>query len=196
MVLGYDFHMGRNRACDVGRLSELGASLGYGLDVVPPAEYGGTPISSSRIRERLSAGDPEAARDMLGRPYSLSGPVVAGEGAGRELGAPTANLELPAEKLLPADGVYLATCPTLGGVPALLYVGARPTFGPGDRRAEVHLLNTEADLMGRRLEVAVVRRLRDDREFADRDELRAQIGRDLDVARSAAEAGEGPDGSA
>jgi len=183
MVLGYDFHMGRDRACDVGRLSELGAALGYGLDVVPPVEYLGAPISSSRIRDRVSAGDVEAAQGMLGRPYALSGRVVAGDGVGRGLGTPTANLAVPASKLLPADGVYYATSPTLEGRAALLYVGTRPTFGEGARRAEVHVLDLVADLRGRDLAVEVRKRLRGDRRFADRAELAAQIRLDVEAAR-------------
>jgi riboflavin kinase/FMN adenylyltransferase len=191
LVLGYDFHMGRDRACDVGRLSELGARLGYGLDVVPPVEYRGAPISSTRIRDSLAAGDVEAARDMLGRPYSLRGRVVAGEGVGTGLGTPTANLALPEDKLLPADGVYYATTPTHEDRPAVLYVGTRPTFGEGPRRAEVHVLDLDADLRGAELAVLVRGRLRGDRRFADRAELAEQIRLDLEAARAAAEDGSG-----
>jgi riboflavin kinase/FMN adenylyltransferase len=186
LVLGYDFHMGRDRACDVGRLSELGATLGYGLDVVPPVEHEGEPISSSRIRDRLSAGDVESAWAMLGRPYGLTGRVVPGEGVGRALGTPTANLALPDGKLLPADGVYYATSPSLEDRPAVLYVGTRPTLGGGARGAEVHVLDLEADLTGGGLAVEVRRRLREDRRFADLTELAAQIRLDLEAARSAA----------
>lgn len=193
MVLGYDFHMGRDRSCDVGRLSELGAALGYGLDVVPPVEYRGAPISSSRIRGRLLAGDVEEAWGMLGRPYSLSGRVVAGEGVGGDLGSPTANLELPPAKLLPADGVYYATSPTLDDRPAVVYVGTRPTFGEGARRAEVHVLDFDAELKGSRFAVAIRRRLRGDRRFADGGELAAQIRLDVEAARAAAREDDGSD---
>ena len=122
---------------------------------------------------------------MLGRPYALSGHVVPGEGVGRALGAPTANLALPRGKLLPADGVYYATLPTHGDRPAVLYVGTRPTFGEGVRRAEVHVLDSEADFAGGELAVAVRRRLREDRRFADRAELAEQIRLDIEAARSA-----------
>jgi riboflavin kinase/FMN adenylyltransferase len=186
MVLGYDFHMGRDRACDVGALSALGARLGYGLDVVPPVEFQGAPISSSRIRDRLAAGDVVAAADMLGRPYALSGRVVAGDGVGADLGAATANLALKEGKLLPADGVYFVTIPALAGRPGVLYVGTRPTFGEGPRRAEVHVLDLEGDLRGGELAVEVRRRLRGDRKFADPARLREQIRADLEAARAAA----------
>lgn len=195
MVLGYDFHMGRDRSCDVGRLSEIGAVLGYGLDVVPPIEYRGGAISSSRIRESLAGGDVEATRDMLGRPYALSGRVVAGGGVGRLLGSPTANLSLPAQKQLPADGVYYVTSHTPEGRPGLLYVGSRPTFGAGERGVEVHLLDLDRDLTGETLRVSIHRRLRGERRFADRSELSAAIGRDIEAARALArEAGSGGSG--
>jgi riboflavin kinase/FMN adenylyltransferase len=185
LVLGHDFHMGRDRACDVGGLSALGARLGYGLDVVPPVEYLGAPVSSSRIREALAAGDPESAAEMLGRAYTLSGRVVAGEGVGAGLGAPTANLAIPEGKLLPGDGVYYATIPSLGGFPAVLYVGTRPTFGEGARTAEVHVLDLDLDLKGGELVVEVRRRLRGDRRFSNREALAAQIRADLAAARAA-----------
>jgi riboflavin kinase/FMN adenylyltransferase len=186
LVLGYDFRMGRDRACDVGALSALGARLGYGLDVVPPVEYLGAPVSSSRIREALEAGDPDSAAEMLGRLYTFRGRVVAGEGVAAGLGAPTANLAVPEGKLLPGDGVYYARIPSLGGLPAALYVGTRPTFGSGARRAEVHVLDLDLDLMGEDLLVDVRRRLRGDRRFADREALAAQIRADLGAARAAA----------
>lgn len=120
LVLGYDFQMGRERACDLSTLSAMGAEFGYGLDVVPPVEHEGLPISSSRIRESVARGDVQDAAAMLGRPYSLAGTVVHGSGVGRELGSPTANLGVPAEKLLPCDGVYFVTIESMGGRPGLL----------------------------------------------------------------------------
>ena len=179
MVLGYDFQMGRDRSCDLSSLSAMGAELGYGLDVVPPVEHDGRPISSSRVRACIAAGDVEDAAVMLGRAYSVSGRVVHGSGIGRRLGSPTANLEVARDKLLPDDGVYFATVETLGGAPGLLYVGSRPTFGDGARVAEVHVLDFEGDLYGQPLTGAVHRRLRGDMTFESEDALRDQIGRDL-----------------
>jgi len=190
LVLGYDFQMGRDRACNLSKLSELGAELGYGLDVVPPVEHQGFPISSSRVRESLMAGDVEDAAVMLGRPYRLSGTVVAGESLGRELGAPTANLDLPAEKLLPADGVYFGRVENLGGSPALLYVGSRPTVGGAARVAEVHILDFEGRLYGRRLDVVALRRLRGDISFGGLEELERSIREDVERARAIAGSGE------
>jgi len=188
LVLGYDFHMGKGRCCDIGRLSELGAEIGYGLDVVPPVEHDGRPISSTRVRESVAAGDVEEAAVMLGRPYSLRGTVVGGERAGRLLRSPTANLDLPEGKLLPGDGVYLASASSLNGRPAALYVGTRPTFGGGERRAEVHVLDLEADLYGATLAVDLVERIRGDETFGSAEELAERIEHDLARVRQRAEA--------
>lgn len=186
LVLGYDFHMGRGRAGDLERLSMLGREKGFGLDVVPPVLCQGTPVSSTRIRECLEAGDVAAAREMLGRPYRLRGEVVEGEGVGRTIGSPTANLELPSRKLLPGDGVYVVSAVTLDDRPGLLYVGSRPSMGGGARRSEVHVLDHESDLYGRTLDVDLLKFLRKDRAFGSPVELRAQIERDVALARSLA----------
>lgn len=186
LVLGYDFQMGRERACDLSTLSKIGAELGYGLDVVPPVEHEGLPISSSRIRSAVSGGDVQDASAMLGRPYRVVGAIVRGEGLGAGLGSPTANLEVPGEKLLPADGVYFATVETMGGRPGLLYVGARPTLGEGRRVAEVHILDFEGDLYGQELVAGVRKRLRGDTRFGSTQELSKQIEKDVERARAIA----------
>lgn len=183
LVLGYDFRMGRDRSCDLGRLSELGARIGYGLDVVPAVGHLGEPISSSRIRSALSEGDVGSAETMLGRPYRLAGTVIEGAGIGRNLSCRTANLELPKDKLLPADGVYLVTVTTVERHPGLLYIGSRPTFGGGERRAEVHLLDLRLDLYGEKLQVDLHDRLRDDLTFEDPSSLGARIEKDIEEAR-------------
>ena len=187
LVLGYDFQMGRGRACDLSALSVMGAELGYGLDVVPPVEHDGLPISSSRIRESLGRGDVQDAAAMLGRPYSIGGSVVEGSGIGRGLGSPTANLLLPTEKLLPGDGVYFVTTESVGGRPGLMYVGTRPTLDGGARVAEVHVLDFEGDLYGQELHVGLLRRLRGDSHFGSRQELRQRIKGDVKRARAMAE---------
>ena len=186
LVLGYDFRMGRGRSGDLGRLSEIGAELGYGLDVVPAVEFEGRPVSSSRIRAALAAGDVRGANAMLGRPYSLTGKVIAGEGTGRVLDTPTANLELPPGKLFPSDGVYLVAVESLGGRPGLLYVGSRPTFGGEGRRAEVHVLDIEGSLYGSMMSVGLVERLREERKFASEEELARQLKEDVLRARDLA----------
>ncbi len=183
VVLGYDFHMGRDRSSGIESLGELGRLVGFDLDVVPAVLFEGEAISSSRIRAAISRGDVEEAGGMLGRPYPIRGAVVRGDGVGGTiLGAPTANIETHALKLLPADGVYYVE-DGASHRPGVLYIGRRPTFGSGERRVEVHLLDVEADLYGLELAVSVLRRIRGDREFADAAGLRAQISRDIAAAR-------------
>ncbi|MBN2564899.1 MAG: riboflavin biosynthesis protein RibF [Candidatus Eisenbacteria bacterium] len=190
LVLGYDFHMGKDRACGPARLYEMGSVLGYGLDIVPPVLHAGVPVSSSRIRQSVEAGEMEEAGSMLGRPYAIVGQVVSGASLGGQLGFPTANLDTAPGKLLPADGVYFATVETLGGTPGLLYVGSRPTFGDSRRAVEVHVIDFSGDLYGAVMTAAVHRRIRSDRRFGSADELRRQMDRDLAVARAIAGAPE------
>ena len=191
VVLGYDFHMGRDRSSGIESLGELGRRVGFDLDVVPAVLFEGEAISSSRIRAAISRGDVEEAGRMLGRPYPIRGAVVRGDGVGgRMLGTPTANIETHALKLLPADGVYYVESGAEGR-PGVLYVGRRPTFGRGERRVEVHLLDVEADLYGAELGVHVLQRIREDRHFADAAGLGAQITEDIAVARELAGAREG-----
>jgi len=194
VVLGYDFHMGRDRSSGIDSLRELGRRVGFDLNVVPAVLFEGEAISSSRIRAAVSRGDIEAANLMLGRPYLIRGAVVRGDGIGGSvLGVATANIETHALKLLPADGVYYIeeTPETRAGV---LYIGRRPTFGKGERRVEVHLLDVDADLYGTELCVGVLRRIRRDRQFADASRLSSQIEEDIAAARSMAAARGVPEG--
>ena len=183
LVLGYDFHMGRGRATDLARLSMLGREAGFGLDVVAPVLWEGAPVSSTRVRESLMSSDPESAERMLGRPYRLRGRVIRGSGIGRAMGAPTANLSLPPAKLLPGDGVYMVSVRSMSGRPGLLYVGRRPTMGPGERRVEVHVLDLEGDLYGEALDVELAGFVREDRAFSSPEELSRQMAADVERAR-------------
>lgn len=190
LCLGYDFHMGRDRCGDVECLSRLGREMGFGLDVVPPVLHNESPISSSRIRRCLAEGSVGEAAVMLGRPYRLGGEVVRGDGAGRGLRSPTANLHTAERKLLPADGVYFVRARDGQNGPGVLYVGSRPTFGGHDRRAEVHLLDFEGELYGEAIELDLIERIRGDRDFGTSDRLASQIEKDISEARRLAELGE------
>jgi len=183
LVLGYNFRMGRDRACDVRRLSALGEKHGYGLDVVPAVEHAGAPVSSTRIRSALEGGDIGEATAMLGRPYEVRGCVVAGAGVGRTLGVPTANLSLPPLKLIPADGVYLVEIPTLKDRPGLAYIGRRPTYPGRNRGIEVHVLDFEGNLLGAELTARFLRRRRGDQRLPTEDALKARIQEDVVWAR-------------
>lgn len=175
---------GRDREGSAEFLRAWAAAHGLGVTVVPLVEDAGIPISSTAIRARLREGDVRTAARWLGRWYSLGGRVVAGEGRGRRLGIPTANLDVPVDKVIPAQGVYAAYA-TVGRttVPAAVNVGVRPTFDGARLVVEVHLIDTEADLYDQHLEVAFVDRLRPEMRFPDADALRRQIVTDIERTR-------------
>lgn len=195
LVVGPDFALGRNRAGDIDTLRQLGAELGYTLHVVEPLTWHGeTQVRSSAIRQSLAQGDVQTAADMLGRLYTVAGVVVAGDGRGRQLGIPTANVQTAPEKLLPADGVYatLAQVQSPGGVETYASVtnlGMRPTVGGHERRLETHLLDFPApgrsnDLYGQTLTLVLIARLRGEQRFPNLDALVSQIHTDIAEARA------------
>lgn len=184
--VGERFRFGRGRAGDLPLLQKIGERRGYRAFGVEEVFAGGEPISSTRIRQAVVVGDVELAMRLLGRPYALEGTVTEGDGRGRHLGWPTANLALASE-LPPAPGVYVAEA--IGadddGHPAAVNVGVRPTVDPHrtDPVVEAHLLDFQGDLYGRHLELQLLRRLRGEERFADLDALKAQIGRDVEAVR-------------
>ncbi len=186
LVIGYDHGFGRGRAGDVETLRRIGASHGFGVTVVPAVERDGGPVSSSRIRALVAEGDLAGAARLLGRPYRITGQVIAGERRGRVLGVPTINLgAAPGRKQLPPDGVWAVWVEWRGGrAGGMLNQGPRPTFGDARRSLEAHLFGVDADLYGEWVRIEWVARLRETRRFAGPDDLVAQLGRD----RRAAEA--------
>jgi riboflavin kinase/FMN adenylyltransferase len=185
VVVGEEFRFGRGRAGDVGDLRRLGSALGFEVEAIPGVLEEGRPVSSTRIRERLAEGDVEAARRLLGRPHFVEGIVVRGEGRGRTLGIPTANLAVENE-VLPREGVYVARAAMAGAGDkgAVVNLGRRPTFGGGASTTEAHLLDFEGDLYGSRLRVCFLARLRDELAFSGRDALVAQVQADIRAARA------------
>jgi riboflavin kinase/FMN adenylyltransferase len=185
VIVGAGFRFGRGRSGHVADLERLGQGLGFDVHAVPPFVEGGAVVSSSRIREHLSRGEVAAARRLLGRTYFVDGEVVKGDGRGRTLGIPTANVH-SANEILPARGVYACRVRLSPGQPFLAAVGnrgTRPTFAGREESLEVHLLGFDRDLYGAPLRVAFVERLRDERAFAGPDELVAQIHEDIARAR-------------
>lgn len=200
LVVGPDFAMGRDRKGDLAGLRQLGDELGFSVEVVDPVPAAGGKVSSTRLRRALADGEVDVARELLGREYRLSGTVVTGHGRGRTIGFPTANLTVDERKMLPGDGVYAALAvdlsvaaassrqePPGGEGPrwrkAVVNIGMAPTFDGSERRVEVHILDFDADLHGKRLDVRFVARLRGERRFPDVRALRAQIETDVSVAR-------------
>ncbi len=195
LVIGHDHGFGRGRSGDADTLRRIGEEIGFAVDIVPPVVADGEPISSSRIRAALQAGDPEAAARALGRPYSLRGLVVRGEQRGRHLGFPTANLAVASsDKLIPAGGIYAVRGVTRGGTfDGALHLGPRPTFPGSPPTIELHLLDFDGDLYGEDIRVDFVRRLRDVLPFDSVAALVAQMHADVGEARRAlVEAGDAP----
>ncbi len=187
LSVGSGFTFGYRRRGNLELLSRAGREHGFQVHGLSAIEFRGEVVSSTRIRETIRTGDLEAATAMLGRPYSVSGMVVRGDGLGRGMGIPTANLAVT-DLVLPPDGVYAAEVLLEGQAhPAVLNLGCRPTLRQPtpSRQFEAHLLDFEGDLYGRELEVVFRQRLRDERRFADLAELKSQIRRDMDGARQA-----------
>jgi riboflavin kinase/FMN adenylyltransferase len=189
LFVGADFSLGKGKGGDVAVLTSLGERHGFFVRPAPQVCLDGQVVSSSRIRELIQAGQVAEAGRWLGRLFSLRGDVITGQGQGRKLGFPTANLSLHPRQVLPADGVYAVRArlsPTADWptpFPALAYVGVRPTFGLTARVVEVHLLDFAGGLLGCDLRAEFVERLRPDRRFASVHELVAQMERDKAQAR-------------
>ena len=182
LLVGYDFALGRHRAGDVPRLTEIGLSLGYDVLPVAALQREGQIISSSSIRQQLSDGAVSAAADQLGRNYSVGGPIIRGDGRGRTIGIPTANVDVSLEKVVPTNGVYACWVLARGERhKAVTNIGVRPTFTSGEviPRVEAHLLEYDADLYDQVLTVEFVERLRGEQKFAGIDALVAQIKSDI-----------------
>lgn len=198
LVIGYDHGFGRGRSGDVKMLQALGGELGFGVDVVGPVSWGSDPVSSTRIRRALLEGDVKAAAEGLGRPYSIRGYVVRGDGRGRRLGFPTANLELtdPA-RLVPAPGIYAVRAQyrtrSLDGV---LHVGPRPTFPGAAATIELHLFDFDEDLYGAELQVRFCARLRGIERFETEQALIEAMGQDCAEAKRVLAGGGGVCGGA
>jgi riboflavin kinase/FMN adenylyltransferase len=184
VVVGEDFRFGRDRIGDVTLLGALGSQMGLTPEVVPLVG-GDTPVSSSRIREMIIAGDVSGAAVSLARPHEIWGDVVPGDGRGRTIGIPTANVAVPPDMAIPRRGVYAVTVGRHAdeALPAVANVGVRPTFGGEVETIEAHLFDFDADLYGQHLRVRFIDRIRGEQKFDSAEALVAQIGRDIEQAR-------------
>jgi riboflavin kinase / FMN adenylyltransferase len=175
-VIGFDFAFGRGRTGNADWLR----THGHQVEVVPPYQIDGHELHSSEVRRLVTAGDIEHANRLLGRDYSMSGPVEAGDRVGRQLGFPTANIGIEPNKLVPAFGAYAgrARAPE-GDFVAALSVGYRPTFGGTQLRVEAFLLDFEGDLYQQRLDLRFIRYLHPDIKFPTPNDLVQQLQKDV-----------------
>jgi riboflavin kinase/FMN adenylyltransferase len=185
--VGQDFTLGRNREGTLPVLRQLGVEFGYEVQVLPPVEIDGFGISSSQIRIFLGKGEVDSAARMLGRPYRLVGQVVHGDGRGRTIGIPTANLAIWLERLVPKAGVYACQAHLAQrNYAAAVNIGVRPTFD-GNALApqvEAHLLDFKGDLYGQEIQLDFITRLRDEQRFPNIETLVSQIQHDIARTRS------------
>ncbi len=184
IVEGFNFRFGHDRAGDNETLARLCRESRIAFSVVPPSQMDKVPVSSSRIRHALMEGNVAEAARLMGRAYRLWGEVAQGQRRGRALGFPTANLER-VQTLVPGDGVY-AVRVNLGDKTwrGAANIGPNPTFGEKARKFEVHLLDFEGDLYGRKLGLTFIKRLRSTRKFAGPDDLIGQLRIDVDQVRT------------
>jgi len=186
LIIGEDFALGRQRGGDPQTLKALGDELGYEVEVIELLTSDSTDkVSSTEIRNALAQGDVRLVGDLLGRRYSLHGPVVIGFKRGRTIGFPTANVAIGNDRAIPAPGVY-ATIAHLetGPTASVTNIGVRPTFDDGGGLSiECHIMDFDDDIYGSDLRVEFVERLRGERKFAGIDALVEQIGKDRDAAQ-------------
>lgn len=191
VVVGNDFHFGRGRQGNVGTLRDLGAATGFEvfpMTLVPRTDGPDEPISSTAIRRAMAGGEVELAAALLGRPFEARGIVVEGDQRGRLLGFPTANVEVPSQICLPADGVYAGWYlrPDGSRHACALNLGRRPTFYEHADHSllEAHLLDFNGDLYREAARVQFTHFLRSERKFDGIDALKAQLAHDIEHARS------------
>ena len=182
VVVGYACQFGKNRAGNAERLVQLSTGYAFDVSVVPPTEVAGAPVHSTRIREALAQGDLQLSSQLLGRPYSLIGTVVHGDGRGRTIGFPTANIETQ-NQVYPPNGVYAIRAKLeerwLDGV---LNIGMRPTFNGVNIQVEGHFFNFDEIIYGKPVEIFFVEKIRSERKFPNPELLIQQIQRDIAAA--------------
>lgn len=190
LVIGYDHGFGRGRSGDADTLRGMGASLGFEVDVVAPVLAGDAAASSTAIRAAVREGDMDRAARGLGRPYSVLGLVVRGDGRGRSLGFPTANLKVTnSDKLIPPEGIYAVRGVLRSGTfDGALHLGPRPTFRGSPPSIELHLMDFDGDLYGSEVRVDFVERLRGVRPFESAQALVTQMRQDVIQARAVLQA--------
>ena len=186
LVLGYDSTLGKNREGNVTRLTEIGQELGYAVEVVAALSDESGVISSTEIRKLISTGNVAEAARLMGHLYSLHGPVIHGDGRGKRIDVPTANIGYSHEKIIPANGIYACWAYLQGErFRAAINIGINPTFTPDKQipNVEVYLLDFDREIYGQDVRLEFVARLRDELKFDSVDVLVEQIWKDVAQVR-------------
>lgn len=187
MIVGHDHRFGKNREGGLRELQQFGEMFNFEVDEIPAWQIEELAVSSTRIRTALLEGRIEEANELLGRPYSFTGTVVHGKKLGREIGFPTANIEVfDPYKLIPADGVYAVTCKIgVDKFKAAMNIGWNPTIAGKGHTIEAHLFDFSGDLYDIAIPFELIARIRDEEKFQNVDELKQRIGQDVEQAKIA-----------
>lgn len=185
LVVGPDFALGRGRAGTTGVIREAGQELGFSLEIAPLLTEGGEKVGSTAVRQALAAGDLERVARLLGRPFSVRGPVVTGDRRGRSLGFPTANIALGLDRALPPYGIYVTrTYVRENAYPSCTSIGVRPTFHrDGQATVETYILDFDEEIYGEEIRIDLLHRLRDEQRFDSVEALVEQMRRDIAETR-------------
>jgi riboflavin kinase/FMN adenylyltransferase len=186
LVVGSDFALGRGREGTTDVVARIGGEMGFVVDVVPLLAAGdGEKVGSTAVRHALERGDMETVASLLGRPFSLRGPVVKGAERGKGLGFPTANMAFGQDRALPAFGVYVTRAYLREGIfPAVTNIGSRPTFHEDKPTVETFILDFQGEVYGQELRIELLHRLREEIRFPSPEALREQIDKDVAATRA------------
>ena len=185
LVIGYDHHFGKNREGNFEQLKEYGELYGFEVEEIPAQEIENVSVSSTKIRDAIEKGEIEKANKYLGYHYLLTGDIVKGEGLGRKINFPTINLHIKDDyKLIPKTGVYIVkTILNQKTIYGIMNIGIRPTVSGKGQTIEIHLLDYQGDLYGLKMQIEVLKRLRDEQKFDSVEDLVLQIKKDENTAR-------------
>ena len=186
VIIGYDHRFGRNRNADIEDLKRYGVRFGFEVEEISKQELEDVAVSSTKIRKALEAGDIIQANQYLGRPIMLTGTVVKGKSIGKTIGYPTANLAIEEHyKLIPAQGVYIVQSEINGNtVYGMMNIGTNPTVGGYDQTVETYFFDFSADLYGQRLEIEVIKRIREEKHFDSVEKLVVAMKKDEAFSRT------------
>ena len=184
VIVGYACQFGKNRAGNAEVLQSLGAQYNLSVTIMPPTLVKGMSVHSTRAREAVVQGKLDLAAELFGRPHSIIGSIVRGDGRGRQLGYATANVHAE-NQIYPPNGVYAIQAKLEGRLyGGILNMGVRPTFDGLKFQVEAHLFNFNENVYGREIEILFIKNVRDERRFPDLESLVKQIGQDVEIAQS------------
>lgn len=185
LMIGYDHRFGKNREASVEDLMAYGKTYGFGVTVIPPQDIASITVSSTKVRNAITASDFEKTNQFLGRPFQLLGTVTKGDGLGRTIAFPTANLHVEESyKLLPPQGVYLVKIEYQAALySGMMNIGNRPTLNGNKQTLEVHLFDFNKRIYGQELKVSVLKKIRDEKKFDSLEALKSQLEKDQEICK-------------